>query len=93
MSATHAEGRRVRFAPTVLMYGMTEGTFHSKSETMFPLRDVNDARHGATAPESVKRGFADRHDLFHSTLGEEKKRRVLPSSRRHSLRWMLSGMI
>lgn len=93
MSATHAEGRRVRFASTVVMYGLTEGAYHSKSETTFPLRDVNEARHGPSASEAVKGRFADRNDLFHSVLGEEKKRRVLPSSRRHSLRWMLSGMI
>jgi len=85
--------RTVQFSPSVFVVSFTEGTVDGIFPTTFSFAEIKGAHTDTPAAEGIQRRFADRGDFFHSNSEGGKKRRVLRSSRRHSLKWLLSGMI
>lgn len=89
MSQARAERRTVTFAPTVSVGGCAERALYNGFPALASTGDV--ARREAVLVEGAR---CER--IGHSTRSGENLRatkKVLLSSKRHSLNWLLSGMI
>ena len=87
------KGRCVQFSPSVFVFFFTEGANNVEFPTNPTFAEIKGSDGGTTTAEGIKGRIADRGNLFHSNSEGGKKRRVLRSSRRHSLKWLLSGMM
>ncbi len=86
-------GKRVQWSASVQVFTVAEGATYGILPTGARLSETYGLHDGSTAAERIEGRRGDRSEFFHSKLLGEKKRKVFRSSRRHSLKWLISGMI